>query len=48
MGDATVIEVAENSAKPDNQLYDITVTVEKDGSLIDIIRGTTVFEINPD
>ncbi|HOA20449.1 MAG TPA: type II secretion system protein [Sedimentibacter sp.] len=48
MGDATVIEVAENSAKPDNQLYDITVTVEKDGNLIDIIRGTTVFEINPD
>ncbi|HCS10011.1 MAG TPA: hypothetical protein DIV40_01015 [Clostridiales bacterium] len=48
IGDATVIEIAENSAKPDNQLYDIAVTVKRNDNLIDIIMGTTVFEINPD
>ena len=47
-GDSTVIEIAESSAKPDNELYDIRVTVERNGDLIDIIEGTTVFEISPD
>ena len=31
-----------------NQLYDIAVTVKRNDNLIDIIMGTTVFEINPD
>lgn len=48
IGDSTVIEIAEDSAKPDNELYDIAVTVERNGDLIDIIEGTTVFEISPD